>query len=106
MEEIGKDLNLSRQRVHQIIKSAQQMEGILSLWGFPLSVRAARILENLCIKSKEEALSLYHSGHLYPGAVWSFGRKSYIEICEWLEVTPLEEKPNGQTKFRHCGKKI
>ena len=80
MDEIGKDLNVTRQRVHQIIKSAKVMEGILSLWGYPLSVRAARVLENLGITSNEHAVDLYRSGHLYPGVIWSFGRKSYIEI--------------------------
>lgn len=104
MDEIGKDLNVTRQRVHQIIKSAKVMEGILSLWGYPLSVRAARVLENLGITSKEHAFDLYQSGHLYPGVIWSFGRKSYIEICEWLEVVPLETKPILGKTCPHCGK--
>ena len=106
MDEIGKELNLTRQRIHQIVKSAKQMEGILSLWGFPFTVRTSRVMENLGIKSKEEAATLYRSGHLYPGTIWSFGRKSYIEICEWLEVVPLEKKPTLGKKCPHCDKLI
>lgn len=106
MDEIGKALNISRQRVHQIVRSAKQMETILSLWGFPFTIRTSRVLEDLGVKNKEEALSLYHSGHLYPGAIWSFGRKSYTEICEWLEVTPLKKRPVRGKTCPHCGKII
>ena len=104
LQEIGTKLNLSRQRIHQVIKGAEHMEQILQTWGFPFSHRTFRVLDDLCIKSKEEALALYKSGHLYPGVVWSFGRKSYVEICEWLEVEPLTRRPRRGTPCPHCGK--
>lgn len=104
LQEIGNSLNLSRQRIHQVIASAKEMEEITALWGFPFSNRTFRVLEDLCIHSKDEALALYKSGHLYPGAVWSFGWKSYREICEWLEVEPLPRKPRHYKTCIHCGK--
>ena len=106
LQEIGTKLNLSRQRIHQVIKGAEHMEQILQTWGFPFSHRTFRVLEDLCIHSKEEALSLYQSGHLYPGAIWSFGWKSYREICEWLEVEPLKRRPKRGKPCPHCGKHI
>ena len=104
LQEIGDKLNLSRQRIHQVIASAKEMEETLRLWGFPFSNRTFRVLEDLCIHSKEEALALYKSGHLYPGAIWSFGWKSYREICEWLEVEPLNRRPRRNICCIHCGK--
>ncbi len=104
MQEIGNRLNLSRQRIHQVIESAKDMEETLRLWGFPFTNRTFRVLEDLCIKSKDEALALYKSGHLYPGSIWSFGWKSYEEICEWLEVQPLDRKPKRGICCIHCGK--
>ena len=104
LQEIGNKLNLSRQRIHQVIESAKEMEEVLRLWGFPFTNRTFRVLEDLCIKSKDEALALYKSGHLYPGSVWSFGWKSYAEICEWLEVQPLDRKPKRGICCIHCGK--
>jgi hypothetical protein len=85
LEEIGKHFSLSRQRIKQIEQSAEMHEEILQLWGFPFSVRTFNTLERLCIKSREEALQLYNTGHLRPGAVRGFGWVSYHEICEWLE---------------------
>ena len=84
--------------------SAKEMEEVLRLWGFPFTNRTFRVLEDLCIKSKDEALALYKRGHLYPGSVWSFGWKSYEEICEWLEVQPLDRKPKRGICCIHCGK--
>jgi hypothetical protein len=104
LQEIGDRLQLTRQRIHQVIKGAKEMEQITAQWGFPFSNRTFRILEDLCIHTKEEAMALYKSGHLYPGAVWSFGWKSYREICEWLEVEPLPRKPRHYKTCIHCGK--
>ena len=53
LQEIGNKLNLSRQRIHQVIASAKEMEEITALWGFPFSNRTFRVLEDLCIHSKE-----------------------------------------------------
>jgi len=105
LKEIGEHFGLSRQRINQIEQAAEMHEEILQLWGFPFSVRTFNTLERLCIKSREQALDLYNSGHLRPGAVRGFGWVSYHEICEWLEV-PTTREPINFLVCPHCGKKI
>ena len=61
LQEIGNKLNLSRQRIHQVIASAKEMEEITALWGFPFSNRTFRILEDLCIHTKDEFQSASRS---------------------------------------------
>jgi len=102
LKQIGKHFNLSRQRINQIEQAAEMHEEILQLWGFPFSVRTFNTLERLCIKSREQAIDLYNSGHLRPGAVRGFGWVSYYEICEWLEVPPTQ-KPSNYRICPHCG---
>lgn len=107
LQEIGEVTKLTKQRISQVVKIAKRHEEIQKRWGFPFSVRTDRILDDLCIKSKDEALELYKSGHLYPGAIWSFGHKSYHEICEWLGVTPLSKRPKTpKNTCPHCGKTL
>jgi len=105
LKQIAEHFNLSRQRINQIEQAAEMHEEILQLWGFPFSVRTFNTLERLCIKSREQALDLYNSGHLRPGAVRGFGWVSYHEICEWLEV-PTTREPINFLVCPHCGKKI
>ena len=105
LEEIGKHFSLSRQRIKQIEQSAEMHEEILKVWGFPFTTRTFNTLERLSIKSRDEALQLYNSGHLRPGAVRGFGWVSYHEICEWLEVPPTH-KPSDHQICPHCGKII
>jgi hypothetical protein len=102
LQQIADVLHVTRQRVSQIAQAAKKHEAIQARWGFPFSARTDRVLEALAVDSKEKALELYNSGHLYPGAVWSFGRRSYQEICEWLGVPPLKKRPKHRLKCPHC----
>jgi hypothetical protein len=102
LQQIADALKVSKQRVSQIVYAAKAHEAIQARWGFPFSVRTDRVLEALAVDSKEKALELYHSGHLFPGAVWSFGHRSYREICEWLGVPPLKKRPKHGNKCPHC----
>ena len=105
LEEIGKRFNLSRQRINQIEQAAKRHEQILKLWGFPFTTRTFNTLEHLSIKSRQQALELYNTGHLRPGAVRGFGWVSYHEICEWLEV-PTSRDAVKPLVCPHCGKAI
>ena len=105
LKDIGKHFGLSRQRINQIEQAAEMHEQILQLWGFPFSVRTFNVLERLAITSRQQALDLYNSGHLRPGAVRGFGWVSYYEICEWLEVPPTHKRSDHRT-CPHCGKVI
>lgn len=105
LNDIASLMNLSKQRISQVIQIAKRHEAIQARWGYPFSVRTDRILEDLAVKSKAEALELYQTGHLFPGAIWSFGHRSYREICDWLNVQPLEKRPKGPKPIcPHCGK--
>ena len=105
LEQIGEHYGLSRQRINQIEQAAEMHEEILRQWGFPFSTRTANTMERLSITTRQEALDLYNSGHLRPGAVRGFGWVSYHEICEWLEV-PTTREPINFLVCPHCGKKI
>jgi len=102
LEEIGKHFSLSRQRIKQIEQSAEMHEEILKVWGFPFTTRTFNTLERLSIKSREEALQLYNTGHLRPGAVRGFGWVSYHEICEWLGVPSIRQIVT-RSACPHCG---
>jgi hypothetical protein len=105
LEQIGEHYGLSRQRINQIEQAAEMHEEILRQWGFPFSTRTANTMERLSITTRQEALDLYNSGHLRPGAVRGFGWVSYHEICEWLGV-PTTREPINFLVCPHCGKKI
>ena len=105
LDKIGAHFGLTKQRIAQIEKSAEKHEEILRLWGFPFSVRTFNTIERLSISSRQQALDLYNSGHLRPGAVRGFGWVSYHEICEWLEV-PTTREPINFLVCPHCGKNI
>ena len=106
LQQIGHELQLSKQRISQICKSAQRLEQIQAEWGWPFSVRTFNCLQRMAVRTKEEALSLYRSGHIHPNVVSGFGWVSYKEICDWLGV-PMTKKPTNQsTVCPHCGKQI
>jgi len=105
LEQIGEHFGLSRQRINQIEQAAEMHEEILRQWGFPFSTRTANMMDRLSITTRQEAIDLYNSGHLRPGAVRGFGWVSYHEICEWLEV-PTTREPINFLVCPHCGKKI
>lgn len=105
LEDIGKRFGLSRQRINQIEQAAQKHEEILKLWGFPFSTRTHNLLERLAIKSRQQALDLYASGHLQPRSVRGFGWVSYREICEWLGVSTVRQ-PVTKVVCPHCNKPI
>ena len=102
LDKIGAHFGLTKQRIAQIEKSAEKHEEILRLWGFPFSVRTFNTIERLSIASRQQALDLYNSGHLRPGAVRGFGWVSYHEICEWLGVPSIRQIVT-RSACPHCG---
>ena len=102
--EIGEILGLTKQRISQIARAAQTKAEIQAQWGWPFTTRTFNILDRMAVKDKDEAMSLYTSGHLHPNAVTGFGWKSYGEICEWLAVPVLLKRPKQPKLCPHCGK--
>ena len=104
--QIGEIMGLTKQRISQIARAAQTKAEIQAQWGWPFTTRTFNILDRLAVKDKDEALSLYTSGHLHPNAVTGFGWKSYGEICEWLGLPVLLKRPKQPKLCPHCGKHI
>lgn len=100
---IGEHLKMSKQRVYQIIQAGKQRDLDRSKWTFGLSVRNAKLMDRLELKSKEEARNAVLSGGIAPLKWVNFGRKSYTDLCKWLDVKPLESIPDR--KCPHCGLK-
>jgi len=100
---IGEHLKMSKQRVYQIIQAGKQRDLDRSKWTFGLSVRNAKLMEKLGITSNESARVAVLTGEIAPLKWANFGRKSYNDLCQWLDVKPLESIPNR--KCPHCGLK-
>ena len=100
---IGDTLKMSKQRVYQIIQAGKQRDLDRSKWTFGLSVRNAKLMEKLGITSNESARVAVLTGEIAPFKWANFGRKSYNDLCQWLDVKPLESIPNR--KCPHCGLK-
>lgn len=100
---IGEHLKMSKQRVYQIIQAGQQRDLDRAKWTFGLSVRNSKLMDRLELKSKEDARNAVLSGGIAPLKWVNFGRKSYTDLCKWLDVKPLESIPDR--KCPHCGLK-
>ena len=100
---IGEHLKMSKQRVYQIIQAGRQRDLDRSKWTFGLSVRNAKLMDRLEFKCKEDARKAVLSGGIAPLKWVNFGRKSYTDLCKWLDVKPLESIPDR--KCPHCGLK-
>ena len=104
--EIGEIMGLTKQRISQIARAAKTKAEIQAQWGWPFTTRTFNVLDRMAVKDKDEALSLYTSGHLHPNSVTGFGWGSYGEICEWLGVPVLLKRPKQPKLCPHCGKHI
>lgn len=100
---IGEHLKMSKQRVYQIIQAGKQRDLDRSKWTFGLSVRNAKLMEKLGMTCRESARVAVLTGEIAPFKWANFGRKSYNDLCQWLDVKPLESIPNR--KCPHCGLK-
>ncbi len=100
---IGEHLKMSKQRVYQIIQAGRQRDLDKAKWTFGLSVRNSKLMDRLELKSKEDARNAVLSGGIAPLKWVNFGRKSYTDLCKWLDDKPLESIPDR--KCPHCGLK-
>jgi hypothetical protein len=98
---IGEHLKMSKQRVYQIIQAGKQRDIERAKWTYGLSVRNAKLMEKLGITSNESARVAVLTGEIAPFKWDNFGRKSYNDLCQWLDVKPLESF-SGK-KCPHCG---
>lgn len=100
-KDIGQSLKMSKQRVYQIILAGKQRDIDKEKWTYGLSVRNAKLMEKLGIESHLDLSRAIVSGDIMPYRWPNFGRKSYVDLCQWLGVEPKEDKPK---RCSHCGK--
>jgi hypothetical protein len=60
-------------------------------------------MEKLGMTCRESARVAVLTGEIAPLKWANFGRKSYNDLCQWLDVKPLESLPDR--KCPHCGLK-
>lgn len=98
---------LYEKRKYQEAKKLEKREVV---WDDGLSVRVHSCLRKLGIKSREEAMSAVLDGRLKAlKCPRNYGRKSEIELCEWLGISvPVYPIPaqSRNAICPHCNMKI
>jgi hypothetical protein len=108
---IGQQLGFTKQRVHQILRSAKTLKEKEKLWTNGLSVRNVAIISKLHITSREVAIHAVRTGDIRPFKWANYGATSYTELCEWLGIQPVANTANSRSsrteKFcPHCNKAL
>ena len=99
---IGHVMNISKQRVFQIIAAGKKRDASNNKWTAGLSSRNANLMEKLGIKDKETAIHAIHTRDIVPLKWKNFGLRSYHDLCAWLETPPID--PGLGRHCPHCGK--
>ena len=116
----GAELGVGVVRARQIYLRAKHIQEILNdpqrvldpFW--VLETRAANILHNAGIETREAALKAYEAGELrspyYKDYGWhgcrGLGKKTLKEIADWAGFE-LQQAPKKKVKFcPHCGRKL
>jgi transcriptional regulator len=86
MGAIGRQLGVSRQRIHQIIH-ARESE-IEPTWTNGTPTRSIKIIESLKLKTKQEVAEAIILEQIFPNMTKNFGIKSYFDLCKWANVQP------------------
>jgi hypothetical protein len=108
---IGQQLGFSKQRVHQILRSAKTLKENENLWTHGLSARNVAILSKLHITSLEVAIHAVRTGDIRPFKWANYGATSYTELCEWLGIQPVANTTNSRRSRAskvcpHCNKPL
>ena len=88
MHAIGKQLGVSRQRIHQIIHSKEMRSKIESAWTHGMPKRCLKIIESLKLTTKQEVAEAIILQQIFPNMTKNFGMRSYFDLCEWANVQP------------------
>lgn len=88
MHAIGKQLGVSRQRIHQIIHSKEMHSKIESVWTNGMPKRCLKIVESLKLTTKQEVAEAIILQQIFPNMTKNFGMRSYFDLCEWANVQP------------------
>lgn len=88
MNAIGKQLGVSRQRIHQIIHSKEMQSKIESVWTNGMPKRCLKIIESLKLTTKQEVAEAIILQRITPNMTKNFGLRSYFDLCEWANAQP------------------
>ena len=99
---IGAELNISKQRVFQIIAAGKKRDEASQQWTAGLGSRNTSLMNKLGIKDKETALHAIQLRDIVPFKWPNFGLRSYHDLCAWLETPPID--PGIGRHCPHCGK--
>ncbi len=99
---IGNVLNISKQRVFQIIAAGKKRDEASQQWTAGLSPRNTSLMNKLGIQDKATALHAIKVRDIVPFKWPNFGVRSYHDLCAWLDTLPVDPKLGRHCP--HCGK--
>ena len=99
---IGVELNISKQRVFQIIAAGKKRDQASQQWTAGLGSRNTSLMNKLGIQDKEAALHAISVRDIVPFKWPNFGIRSYHDLCAWLDTSPID--PGLGRHCPHCGK--
>lgn len=99
---IGVEMNISKQRVFQIIAAGKKRDEASHQWTAGLGSRNTSLMNKLGIKDKATALHAIKVRDIVPFKWPNFGLRSYHDLCAWLETPPID--PGLGRHCPHCGK--
>ena len=76
---------------------------------YGLSVRTKHCLLNskYCDATKEQLREAYFDGKVRPKFIRNYGRKSHLELLQWLGISEVKLKPlSFSTNCPHCWKPL
>lgn len=103
LQQIGQKLNLSRQRIHQIIEKENKRIASENHWANGLSARNKTLVIQLGLESREQVAAGIDACKIYPLMIKNFGVRSYHDLCSWAGTKPVSKH---ERKCPHCGKEI
>jgi len=99
---IGDEMKISKQRVSQIISASKKRDDDKNKWTSGLSTRNVLLMEKLGVEDKATAIMLIETREIVPFKWPNFGRRSYHDLCAWLDTQPID--PGLGRHCPHCGK--
>ena len=99
---IGNEMKISKQRVSQIIFASKKRDDNKNKWTSGLSTRNVLLMEKLGVEDKATAIMLIETREIVPFKWPNFGRRSYHDLCAWLDTQPID--PGLGRHCPHCGK--
>ena len=99
---IGHVMNISKQRVFQIMSASKRRDDANKKWTAGLSVRNTNLMDKLGFQDKETVINAIKNREIAPFKWPNFGRRSYSDLCSWLGTPQVD--PGLGRHCPHCGK--